>query len=206
MARSSGAPDLAGPAAAPGGHGFASSAITIGGATSGHRTSTPTALAGVAVAVLLVAVGVVWLARPMPNGQQATRLGVTVSVMTAVAPTTAPVPVAAAARPLLQAGNTPASLPVSAGAPGRLLVEVADADTDEDGRPDAALVVTVQSNGPAAVAGLAPGDVITAVGTRAVHRGADVSVALTVTRPGDRVVLTVDRHGDRHRLTATLSG
>ncbi|HRA35321.1 MAG TPA: PDZ domain-containing protein [Acidimicrobiales bacterium] len=172
-----------------------------------HRTSNLTALAGACLAGLLVSAGVLWLARPMPDEQRRPRIGsgVTASIVGAVASTTVPVPLAAAAAPLRRAQSTPTGLAVGVVTPGRLHVEVADADTDADGTPDGALVVTVRSDGPAAGAGVIPGDVITAVGDLPVDHGAALSDALAPTRPGQQVVLRVRRDDTVEHLTVALT-
>jgi|YNPNPStandDraft_1061719.scaffolds.fasta_scaffold27315_3 S1-C subfamily serine protease len=53
-----------------------------------------------------------------------------------------------------------------------------------------ALVVAVEPGSPADLAGLAPGDVITAVGERKLSRALTLEMALAKYRPGDRVRLT----------------
>jgi hypothetical protein len=173
-----------------------------------HRTSNLTALAGACLAGLLVSAGVLWLARPMPDDARRPRLGsgVTASVVSAVASTTPPVPLAAAARPLHRHQGTPTGLAVGVTTPGRLQVEVADADTDRDGSPDGALVVAVEPDGPAASAGVGPGDVIIGVDQLAVDRGTALIDALSPSRPGQPVELHVRRDGRVEVLAVTLAG
>lgn len=175
--------------------------------TPAARTSNLTALAGACLAGLLVSAGVLWLARPMPDDGRRPRLGsgVTASVVSAVVSTTTPVPLAAAASPLHRPRSTPTGLAVGATTPGRLGVEVADADTDVDGVPDGALVVAVEPDGPADAAGIGPGDVLVVVDQLVVDRAATLVDALASTGPGQPVVLHVQR-GDRVEVLAVPLG
>ena len=176
--------------------------------TPSARTSNLTALAGACLAGLLVAGGVLWLAQPMPDDGRRPRLGsgVTASVVSAVVSTTTPVPRAAAASPLHRPASTPTGLPVGATTPGRLGVELADADTDADGVPDGALVVAVEPDGPAASAAVGPGDVIIVVDQLVVDRAATLVDALSSRRPGQPVVLHVQRHDRVEVLAVALGG
>ena len=67
-----------------------------------------------------------------------------------------------------------------------------------------ALVVQVESGGPADKAGLRAGDVITAVGNRTVTTSTELTAAVRSQAPGDTVKLTVRRGGDTRTVEATL--
>jgi S1-C subfamily serine protease len=175
------------------------------------RTSPLTALAGACLAGLLVSAGVLWLARPMPDEGRRPRLGsgVTASVVSPVVSTTTPVPLAVAASPLHRPQSTPTGLAVGATTPGRLGVEVSDADIDGDGVPDGALVVAVAAGGPADAAGIGPGDVISVVDQLVVDRAATLIDALSSTRPGQPVVLHLQRGAEADTadvVAVTLAG
>src|SRR5204862_159150 len=66
-------------------------------------------------------------------------------------------------------------------------------------------VASVQDGGPAADAGMAPGDTITEIGGTAISAFSDVQQALTPHGPGDRVSVTwTSAAGDHHTATLTL--
>jgi putative serine protease PepD len=67
-----------------------------------------------------------------------------------------------------------------------------------------AVVADVVVGGPAAKAGLRPGDRIVAIGGRKVEQSADVSAIVTEREPGDKIDIRVSRGGDERTLTATL--
>jgi len=67
-----------------------------------------------------------------------------------------------------------------------------------------AQVQSVSSSGPAAGAGLRSGDVITAVGSTAIHGTNDLVAAIATHQPGDHVQLTVKRGWQTVKLSATL--
>jgi S1-C subfamily serine protease len=68
-----------------------------------------------------------------------------------------------------------------------------------------AAIADVVSGGPAETAGLAAGDVITAVGGTTVTSADDLSTALAAADPGDRVrVSWTDTTGTSHTATVTL--
>ncbi len=67
-----------------------------------------------------------------------------------------------------------------------------------------AQVVQVQPDGAAAAAGLRAGDVVTAVGDRAVTTSTELTAAVRSVAPGDRVTLTVDRDGRTTTVEVTL--
>ncbi|MFE7381357.1 S1C family serine protease [Streptomyces zhihengii] len=62
----------------------------------------------------------------------------------------------------------------------------------------------VTPGGPAAAAGIKPGDVITEVDGQRVHSGEELIVKIRAHRPGDRLELTVTRGGDERKVTLTL--
>lgn len=62
----------------------------------------------------------------------------------------------------------------------------------------------VTPGGPAATAGIKPGDVITEVDGQRVHSGEELIVKIRAHRPGDRLELTVTRGGAERTVTLTL--
>ncbi|WP_308258903.1 S1C family serine protease [Pseudonocardia sp. H11422] len=69
---------------------------------------------------------------------------------------------------------------------------------------EGALVLGVEQNGPAATAGLRPGDVVTLFGDRPVRSVEDLLGALRDTEPGQQVPLTVARGTERDAVTVTV--
>jgi S1-C subfamily serine protease len=68
-----------------------------------------------------------------------------------------------------------------------------------------ALIVSVVSGGPAASAGLAGGDVITAINGQSVSSPTALTSLLLTKKPGAKVkVVYVDQSGKSHTATATL--
>ncbi|MER7910463.1 trypsin-like peptidase domain-containing protein [Streptomyces sp. NPDC096068] len=63
---------------------------------------------------------------------------------------------------------------------------------------------SVTPGGPAAKAGLRPGDVITKVDGQRVHNGEELIVKIRAHRPGDRLELTLNRDGKELTKTLTL--
>ncbi|MFH9724012.1 S1C family serine protease [Streptomyces sp. NPDC017254] len=63
---------------------------------------------------------------------------------------------------------------------------------------------SVTSGGPAAKAGLRPGDVITKVDGQRVHNGEELIVKIRAHRPGDKLELTLTRNGKELTKTLTL--
>lgn len=74
-----------------------------------------------------------------------------------------------------------------------------------DGAVDGAQVQNVADGGPAAAAGIAEGDVIVAVGDRAVRSADELVVAVQQHAVGERVEITLLRDGRRMTVTATLA-
>jgi putative serine protease PepD len=62
----------------------------------------------------------------------------------------------------------------------------------------------VAPGGPAAKAGVRPGDVITEVDGRRVHSGEELIVKIRAHRPGDKLELTLRRGGDERTVTLVL--
>ncbi|MGA7273065.1 MAG: trypsin-like peptidase domain-containing protein [Acidimicrobiia bacterium] len=69
-----------------------------------------------------------------------------------------------------------------------------------------AVVVQVEQDGPAAQAGVQPGEVITSVGGNDVAGPDDVIAAIHDKDPGDTLDMTISRNGQSQTLTATLAG
>jgi putative serine protease PepD len=65
-------------------------------------------------------------------------------------------------------------------------------------------LVSVQDGSPAADAGLTTGDVITAVGDRAVTTSTELTAAVRSAQPGDKVTLTIRRGEDSSKVDVTL--
>jgi putative serine protease PepD len=78
------------------------------------------------------------------------------------------------------------------------------ATSTADSSAPGALVQSVTSGGPAASAGLRSGDVVTAVGSTAIHGTNDLVAAIATHQPGDHVQLTVRRGSQTVELTAAL--
>jgi putative serine protease PepD len=68
----------------------------------------------------------------------------------------------------------------------------------------AAQLTNVVSGGPADKAGLATGDVITAVAGKAVATGDELRAAIDARQPGDSVSITYTRDNQKHTLSVTL--
>ncbi|MTV27152.1 PDZ domain-containing protein [Nitriliruptoraceae bacterium ZYF776] len=67
-----------------------------------------------------------------------------------------------------------------------------------------AVIVAVEPDGPAATAGLEPGDIVTAVDGNGVASMPELAGRIQSLRPGDAVELTVVRDGEERTLTAEL--
>ena len=68
-----------------------------------------------------------------------------------------------------------------------------------------AQLVQVQANGPAANAGLQPGDVVTALGDRAITTSTELTAAVRSSIPGGKVTLTIQRGNATHKVDVTLA-
>nr|WP_258002324.1 Do family serine endopeptidase [Burkholderia sp. WAC0059] len=71
-------------------------------------------------------------------------------------------------------------------------------------RPDGALVSSVEAGGPAAQAGLRPGDVVLAVNGAALEDSADLLVTVAKLKPGSTADLTVWRDGGAAHVGVTV--
>jgi S1-C subfamily serine protease len=69
---------------------------------------------------------------------------------------------------------------------------------------DGAMVVEVDNRSSAHTAGLAVGDVITAIDAQVVNNGADLTGAIGSLHAGDQVVITYERGGDIHNVKVVL--
>jgi S1-C subfamily serine protease len=69
---------------------------------------------------------------------------------------------------------------------------------------EGALIVEVPADGPAADAGIQPGDVITAIGDTRVASVEDLLGALRRHKPGDNVSVTIVRNGEESTVDVTL--
>src|SRR4051794_6327565 len=74
-----------------------------------------------------------------------------------------------------------------------------------DAEGSGAVVQQVQSGSPAAKAGLAKGDVVTAVDGHSVADAASLTAAVGGHAPGDHVTLSYTRNGSAHTLNVTLA-
>jgi putative serine protease PepD len=95
----------------------------------------------------------------------------------------------------LEAGTTPAHAYLGISA------------TDENGSSGGtgALVQSLQPGGPAASAGIHPGDLMVAIGTTKISGVSDIVATTAKAKPGDHVTITVIRNGKQISLTVTLA-
>jgi len=70
--------------------------------------------------------------------------------------------------------------------------------------PNGAQVQTVVPGGPAEKAGLRPGDLIKSLDGQPVRDPSDLSSAIDVKKPGDKVTLQIERNGLTQEIDATL--
>ena len=78
------------------------------------------------------------------------------------------------------------------------------ADSFKLGKPEGALVSSVQKGSPAEQAGLQPGDIVTQVNGQAVVAASDLSNLVGMSAPGQKVKLQVWRDGGSRSVDATL--
>lgn len=83
-------------------------------------------------------------------------------------------------------------------------VNQAFADSFKLDRPEGVLVASVEKNGPAAKAGLEPGDVVRKVDGKPVVGSGDLPAFIGQALPGQKVTLEVWRKGESKTLSATL--
>jgi S1-C subfamily serine protease len=76
--------------------------------------------------------------------------------------------------------------------------------TGRDGTPDGTGIVAVTSGGPAAKAGLRPGDVIRTAGGTPTPDAQALATALAAAHPGDTMALQILRGTERLTVTVTL--
>ena len=106
----------------------------------------------------------------------------------------------------IEAGRSSAAVHVGPTAFLGVEVEsVSDAYRYGDSGVSGALIGGVVPGGPAASAGLVPGDVITAIGGRTVSSPASITAFVLARKPGARVAVGyVDQYGSRHTVSVTL--
>lgn len=98
-----------------------------------------------------------------------------------------------------------ASSTVHVGATAFLGVEVQTAGNDLGVSSSGAVIAGVVPNGPAANAGLVPGDVITAIDGRSISTAEQVSPLILAKKPGAKIrVAYVDQYGDGSATTVKL--
>ena len=79
------------------------------------------------------------------------------------------------------------------------------ADLNDPARATIAGARVIRATGAAAAAGLAAGDVITAVSGRVIQRASDVTSAVQLHRPGDAIAIAFSRDGQPHTTTLHLA-
>ena len=84
-------------------------------------------------------------------------------------------------------------------------VNQAFADSFKLDRPEGALVASVDKSGPAAKAGLEPGDVVRKIDGKPIVGSGDLPAYVGQALPGQKVTLEIWRHGEPRTLTATLA-
>ena len=72
------------------------------------------------------------------------------------------------------------------------------------GQPEGALVNSVEKDGPAAKAGVRPGDVIVKFNDRDIATSSDLPLLVASAKPGSQATLEILRGGSREHLTVTL--
>jgi membrane-associated protease RseP (regulator of RpoE activity) len=100
--------------------------------------------------------------------------------------------------------SSPAGKPATdpAGAPGTGYIGFVPDEAAEDGI--GCVVLTVKKGGPSDVAGLSPGDIITAINGKACRNFTDLDAVLAQSSPGTKLTMTVNRGGMGKTLTITL--
>lgn len=82
---------------------------------------------------------------------------------------------------------------------------VRDPTKEERTQFSGAVIDRLVRGGAAIAAGLAVGDVVTAVGDRPVRRASDVTSAIHMFRPGEAIEIAISRGGEARKLTLTLA-
>lgn len=75
---------------------------------------------------------------------------------------------------------------------------------DASGQPSGVGVVSVETGGPAAKAGILPGDIITALAGQPTTSVANLQAIVAAHKPGDRIPADISRDGVRSTVTVTL--
>jgi serine protease Do len=75
----------------------------------------------------------------------------------------------------------------------------------EEGKPTGALIAGVETNSPAAKAGLQPGDVITSVNGQTVKNPHDLAIDIANVKPGNEATLDVLRDGSAQKITVSVT-
>jgi serine protease Do len=93
---------------------------------------------------------------------------------------------------------------------GRIGVQIAEvtkevAETIGLGKPQGALVRSVESGGPAEKAGVDAGDIITKFESRSIEKAGDLPRIVGATKPGSRATLQVFRRGNHRDLNVTVA-
>jgi S1-C subfamily serine protease len=82
---------------------------------------------------------------------------------------------------------------------GWISIEIKDTKTR-----NGVAIDNVPENGPAKIAGIKPGDVVTRFGSKAIKDTFDLRDSVCATEPGTRVRIEVKRDGERHTLYVTV--
>ena len=99
-----------------------------------------------------------------------------------------------------------ASARIHIGATPFLGIQIASYMRNGDSTSPGALVASVVRGGPAAAAGVAPGDVITAIDGRAISSSSSITAAILAKKPGAKVTIRLtDRSGAARSATVTLA-
>lgn len=117
---------------------------------------------------------------------------------------------APAATTLTQSAAGPVGQTAPGAAPGALTVDalrenISFVPRSENGKVTGLQVSAGPNAAPFRAAGFLPGDVITAVGGKAITGGADASALVSRLQPGQSVAVTVNRNGQQLPLAISLS-
>ena len=104
----------------------------------------------------------------------------------------------------IEAGRS--STRIHIGATPFLGISIASSSSNGDFTTPGAVVASVVRGGPAANAGVAPGDVITAIDGRAISSSSSITAAILAKKPGAKVTIRItDRTGAARSATVTLA-